>query len=72
MHLSKRDCGVLESGAILILSAVHWMSAEKRRCIEWSGQLSDGRQLGSYPRPLRKTRLAGRLRSLVRALRSSG
>ena len=30
MHLSKRDYGVLESGAILILSAVDWMSTEKQ------------------------------------------
>ncbi len=33
MHLSKRDHGVLESGAILILSAVHWMCAEERACV---------------------------------------
>jgi hypothetical protein len=30
MHLNKRDYGVLESGAILILGAVDWMSTEKR------------------------------------------
>ncbi len=29
MHLSRRHYGVLESGAILILTAVDWMSAEK-------------------------------------------
>jgi len=30
MYLSKRDYGVLEPGAILILSAVDWMSTDKR------------------------------------------
>jgi len=30
MHLSKGDYGVLESGAILVLSSVDWMSTEKR------------------------------------------
>src|SRR5260370_7612133 len=34
MHLSKRDCGVLESGAILILSAVDWMSTDFPGSIE--------------------------------------
>ncbi len=33
MHLSKRDYGVLESRAILILTAVGWMSTEKRACM---------------------------------------
>ncbi len=34
MHLSKRDYGVLESRAILILTALGWMSAEKRASLQ--------------------------------------
>ncbi len=49
MHLRKRDYGVLESGAILILTAVDWMSTEKRACIDWSGYFPGGWQSGSYP-----------------------
>src|SRR6202163_1232727 len=32
MHLSKGDYRVLKSGAILVLSAVDWMSTEKSAC----------------------------------------
>jgi hypothetical protein len=38
MHLSKRDYGVLESGAILILTVVDWMSTE-RACVDRTDQL---------------------------------
>src|SRR5258706_16152877 len=34
MRHSKCDYEVLESGAILILSAVDWMSTEKRACVD--------------------------------------
>ncbi len=33
MHLSKHDYGVLESRAILILTALGWMSTKKRACV---------------------------------------
>jgi len=38
MHLSKRNYGVLESGAILILTAVDWTSTE-RACVDRTDQL---------------------------------
>ncbi len=47
MHLSKRDYGVLESGAILILSDVDWMSIEKRPSSDQP--IAGGKLLGTDP-----------------------
>ena len=44
----SKDYGVLESGAILMLSAVDWMSTEKRPSVHKPGAFPDRRLYGSW------------------------